>query len=312
MREARTPITSASPTTLRSVWPRVAPSARTIPNSLTRWATVIENVLKMMNTPTKSATPAKVSRAGVRKPEMSPGDLLALGLGVLLGRSRPWPCCGQGRADPVGQLGGRHPVLRRGEDERGLALAVEPPLGVGEGGEHHGGAADRLHVAVTEDAHQRHRLRARLGREPDVGLADAQVLFVGGVLDDRHLARVLGQAALDRHVGVDRLVDVREDQRRSALGLDRSRRSPRAGRSPGSGPRRARRRRPRATCWIVDSGRGGELRPRSCRTSVWRETTASIFELPGLEDVVERRVDLVGQDEGARRPWPPRARWRRR
>ena len=34
----------------------VAPSVRSSPNSRVRWATVIENVLKMMNAPTKSAT----------------------------------------------------------------------------------------------------------------------------------------------------------------------------------------------------------------------------------------------------------------
>ena len=37
---------------------RVAPSERSSANSRTRWATVIENVLKMMNAPTSSAAPA--------------------------------------------------------------------------------------------------------------------------------------------------------------------------------------------------------------------------------------------------------------
>ena len=36
-----------------------------------RSATVIENVLKMMNAPTSSAAPANVSSAGVRNPPMS-------------------------------------------------------------------------------------------------------------------------------------------------------------------------------------------------------------------------------------------------
>ena len=70
--DAITPMTSASPTTLVITCERVAPSVRIIPNSRTRWATVIEKVLKMMNAPTKSATPANASSAGVRKPEISP------------------------------------------------------------------------------------------------------------------------------------------------------------------------------------------------------------------------------------------------
>ncbi len=72
MSDASTPTTSASPITLRSTCPRVAPRVRTIPNSRTRCATVIEKVLKMMKAPTNSATPANVSSAGVRKPEISP------------------------------------------------------------------------------------------------------------------------------------------------------------------------------------------------------------------------------------------------
>ncbi len=72
MIDASRPMTSASPTTFRSTWPRVAPRVRTMPNSRTRWATVMEKVLKMMKAPTNSATPAKVSSAGVRKLEISP------------------------------------------------------------------------------------------------------------------------------------------------------------------------------------------------------------------------------------------------
>ena len=45
----------ASPT--RSIWPRDAPSVRSIPNSRIRWATVIEKVLKIRKLPTNSATP---------------------------------------------------------------------------------------------------------------------------------------------------------------------------------------------------------------------------------------------------------------
>ena len=43
-------------TTERRICAREAPSVRSRPNSRVRWATVIENVLKMMNAPTNSAT----------------------------------------------------------------------------------------------------------------------------------------------------------------------------------------------------------------------------------------------------------------
>ena len=54
--EPATPSSSPSSTTERMIWEREAPSVRSRPNSRVRWATVIENVLKMMNAPTTSAT----------------------------------------------------------------------------------------------------------------------------------------------------------------------------------------------------------------------------------------------------------------
>ena len=44
---------------------------RSIPNSRTRWATVIENVLKITKAPTTRATPANTNRAMERKPRSS-------------------------------------------------------------------------------------------------------------------------------------------------------------------------------------------------------------------------------------------------
>ena len=63
-----TPITSASSATAPRICARVAPSVRSSANSRVRSATVIVNVLKMMNAPTSSAAPANASSAGVRKP----------------------------------------------------------------------------------------------------------------------------------------------------------------------------------------------------------------------------------------------------
>ena len=55
-----------------TIWRRLAPSVRSIANSRVRWATVIENVLKIRNEATKSDTPAKTSSAVCRKPTNSP------------------------------------------------------------------------------------------------------------------------------------------------------------------------------------------------------------------------------------------------
>ena len=62
MSDARSPMTSDSRITEPRTWRRDAPIVRSVANSRVRWATVIENVLKMTNAPTKSAMPANVSR----------------------------------------------------------------------------------------------------------------------------------------------------------------------------------------------------------------------------------------------------------
>ena len=61
-------MTQASSTTEHRIWRREAPSVRSIANSRVRWATVIENVLKIRNAATNRATPAKTSSAVFRKP----------------------------------------------------------------------------------------------------------------------------------------------------------------------------------------------------------------------------------------------------
>ena len=60
---AASAITKASPTTVPRICRRLAPMVRSIANSRVRWATVMENVLKMMKAPTRTATPAKPSSA---------------------------------------------------------------------------------------------------------------------------------------------------------------------------------------------------------------------------------------------------------
>ena len=54
-----------------TIWRRLAPRVRSIPNSRIRWATVIEKTLKMTKEPTNREMPAKARRAIVRKPRLS-------------------------------------------------------------------------------------------------------------------------------------------------------------------------------------------------------------------------------------------------
>ena len=65
------PIATASIRTELRIWRREAPIVRSIPNSLTRWATVIENVLKIRKEPMKTAMKPKTSRKVCRKPRLS-------------------------------------------------------------------------------------------------------------------------------------------------------------------------------------------------------------------------------------------------
>ena len=59
--EATSPMPSASSSTAPSTWRRLAPIARSSAFSRVRWATVMKNVLKMMNPPTNRATRANTS-----------------------------------------------------------------------------------------------------------------------------------------------------------------------------------------------------------------------------------------------------------
>ena len=60
--DATSPMTKASSTTDHRICFREPPIVRIVANSRTRWATVIERMLKMTNAPTNSATPANESR----------------------------------------------------------------------------------------------------------------------------------------------------------------------------------------------------------------------------------------------------------
>ena len=97
--DASNPVTNASTTTEVMTCRRLAPIARSSASSRVRCATMIENVLKMMNAPTNSAMNAKTSSA-VRK---NPERLLQL-LRLLVG--------------DVGRLDGLDPLREHGLDAR--------------------------------------------------------------------------------------------------------------------------------------------------------------------------------------------------
>jgi hypothetical protein len=69
--EPMRPIATASTSTVLRICRREAPSVRSIPNSRTRWATVIEKVLKIRNEPTRTAMKPKTRRKVWKKPRAS-------------------------------------------------------------------------------------------------------------------------------------------------------------------------------------------------------------------------------------------------
>ena len=87
--EARMPSDRASTKTVASTWREEAPSVRSIPNSRVRWATVIENVLKIRKAPTKTEMPGEDEQERGQEAEavLDVGRLLrgVLGAGLRLG-----------------------------------------------------------------------------------------------------------------------------------------------------------------------------------------------------------------------------------
>ena len=77
------PITSASISTEVRTWRRDAPSVRSIPNSRVRWATVIENVLKIVNAPDEERDPGEDQERDLEEAEVVL-DVVGLLLRVLL------------------------------------------------------------------------------------------------------------------------------------------------------------------------------------------------------------------------------------
>ena len=129
--EARMPMTSASPVMLQSTCAREAPSARSIANSRRRCATVMENALKMMNAPTSTAMPPKLSSTGRRNAPMA--SLSCLGLvGGGLRAGLDLGVRGQRGPDALRERVGRDARVGLRVDLGQAPLHAEPALRVGE------------------------------------------------------------------------------------------------------------------------------------------------------------------------------------
>ena len=153
MIDAPSPRASASIITEPSTWRRAAPTMRSIANSRVRWATVIESVLKIVNAPTRTATPPNTSRTVLMMPMnfFSPSSVKrSCAAAVWTWRSAP-TAAATARAD-VGRGGAG---AARDEDRVVAALLVEQLLR-GREVEHGGrGGAERLDRAEAGDADDR-------------------------------------------------------------------------------------------------------------------------------------------------------------
>ena len=126
-----TAMASDSPITADRIWRREAPRVRSSPNSRMRWATVIENVLKIRNAATTVTTPPNTSRMVRSTPRKSwlissvsrVAYWSAVSTRTLRGSSAP---------DAVAQRLGVHAVVAGHEQLVELAPAVGDPGRLGQ------------------------------------------------------------------------------------------------------------------------------------------------------------------------------------
>ena len=289
---------------MASTWRDEAPSVRSIPNSRVRWATVIENVLKIRKAPTKTEMPAKTSRKVVRKPKpslMSAGLLGGvLGPGLRLGRPR------QDRVERASRA--RSGVTPSAASTSMLSSSPSlPVIACASGSVKSAKLAPPSGTPGAEPADPRERvlLGAADAADRDL-LADLVALLVGGDRVDADLVGGRRGGALDPGERVERL---RLDAlRRSAAGRRRPARSGRRSRR-GSRSRSSRRSRPAAfstpsTAATLSTSDSRQRRARlgqveaavEGRLRLDRDVDAGV----GLgEDVVEGLVDRPLQHEGA-------------
>ena len=124
------PMVSASSSTESSTWRRVAPSVRSSASSRARWATVIENVLKIRNAPTSTAMNANASRPVVRN--QSPSRMSSPALSASCAAVRTCAVGGRIEATWRWSVGVGHARLGRDEREVDLVALVEQRLRRGE------------------------------------------------------------------------------------------------------------------------------------------------------------------------------------
>ena len=200
-RDAARPRISASTATPASTWPRVAPTARSSANSRRRWATVMENVLKMMKAPTSRAAPEKASSAGLRNAPMLSlicfDESAVAWAPVLTSRLRGRTA----RSDRTSLLG-CHARRCRHDDARDLALEAVPRLHVGERRDDHRGAAHRGDVAEVDDPHEARPVDPGPARHADAR-ADREVVVRRELAVDDDLAAGRRKAPGDVFIGLN-------------------------------------------------------------------------------------------------------------
>ena len=173
---ATSPVTIASTTTDVITCRRLAPIARSSASSRERWATMIVNVLKMMNAPTNRAMNANTSKATRKKPRLScrafdcsSATVVAVTASTPLGSTsaiRPRRSADDTRRRPVPRSDRRCPTRSR------TCCAVDVWKSVERGARQVVGGAE------SGDAADRERPRRPLEQDPDQ-LPDPKVVLRG-------------------------------------------------------------------------------------------------------------------------------------
>ena len=186
-------MTAASISTERLTCRPEAPIARSIAISRVRWATVIENVLLMMNAPTNTATKAKTTMI-VAMPASSLGHR-CLVLGDQRGAGDDLDVAADRGLDRGGEVGLRHTRVGGDGDRVGLAGRRQQLGGRGVGEQHGRRPGRGVGGAERGDAGDRELPRLALG-EHRGDVARLVAGLVGARLVDDDL--VVGRRAHDR------------------------------------------------------------------------------------------------------------------
>ena len=192
--EPTMPMVSASSITEVSTWRRVAPSVRSSASSRARWATVIENVLKIRKAPTSTAMNANASRPVVRNER--PWRMSSPSLSASCAAVRT--CAVGGRIEATWRLSASSetPGLAGHEREVDLVRLLEQLLRGLEVEDHDGGAAEARRGAEAGEADEL-ELALRLGGGDRDLVAELEVLLVGGAGVERDLVRPAGARPLE-------------------------------------------------------------------------------------------------------------------